>query len=151
MNVFILLIGIILIITTSIIISFIKKNQLNYSLNEETDFNLHSDDSDFIDDKIEFKKVLHSVEEYGENNIDLNYGNNSIDATKEIIRDKDIIKASKKTENYGNIDKEAQKDEIENIIELSQSGLKAVEIAQMLGKGIREVEVIIKLHNINRN
>ncbi|SDY84072.1 hypothetical protein SAMN05660462_01016 [Proteiniborus ethanoligenes] len=149
MNIILLLLGLILIVVTIWMISFNNKTQQNSMQNKSIDFEIKSEDSFFIDNEIEFEEVLNNISENENKNFDLISEEKSYINQEPIEYSKDINRTSSQLTTYAeDIKKDIRDDNIEKIIGLNKSGLKAEEIAKMLGKGIREVEIIIKLYSL---
>lgn len=151
MNIIILFFGLILITVASMIILYNKREKITNI--EEIDL---ANDINLVDsypakNKIHFKNILDNV---NNNNQEILTENQSplLDSTnKELVLIDDSF-VNKNISDY----QEKTKDKIQNysyerIIELSKSGLKTEEIAKITQKGIREVEIILKLQNKKSN
>lgn len=150
MNITILLIGLLLVIVSATTILLNVKSNISEHNSTYDDARINSF---YVKKGNEFEKILDNVNTYDNNkddifndekklsdslnvifnNIDLSHKDNNIIDYKEKIQDESQNKISKK------------------IVELSKSGLRAEEIAKILGKGIREVEIILKFQNKKNN
>lgn len=150
MNTVILLIGLLLIITTMIMILKIKDEK--DSVNKDSLIINEMEETSFLaDDKEEFENIL---------------GNISTDENISDVYNKDVRSSEEKLTSSFNmnlsnisfndednkiifyneeINNELQKNTIEEIVKLSKTGLKVEEIAKISGRGIREVDIILRL------
>lgn len=150
MNTVILLIGLLLIITTMIMILKIKDEK--DSVNKDSLIINEMEETSFLaDDKEEFENIL---------------GNISTDENINDVYNKDVRSSEEKLTSSFNmnlsnisfndednkiifyneeINNELQKNTIEEVVKLSKTGLKVEEIAKISGRGIREVDIILRL------
>lgn len=150
MNTIILLIGLILIIVAIIIILLSRKTHVDedYMTNDVNDIS-HV----FKESEREFEKIINDFNVHDDNNEFVfndekklpNLANMTLENMN--IETKDDNDINYKEELEG----EPQKNNYDRIIELSKSGLRTEEIAKIIGKGIREVEITLKLHNKKKN
>ncbi len=147
MNTIIFFIGLILIIVAIIIILYSRKTHVDedYMTNDTNpvfrenekglkkilnDFNIHDNNNEFVFDDEENLPYLSNM----------TFENMNIETKDDnIINHKEEIEDDPKDNNF------------DRIIELSKSGLRAEEIAKILGRGIREVEITLKFYNRKSN
>lgn len=153
MNIFILLLGVLLVVLSSIAI-FVNSKRKNLKLEEGNIANdINKVISESVEDKTEFETVLNDVNNQLEIDLnqDIDYRLISNQNNKNLIIANDKSNIQDKYESQEEIIDNDRDYVFNKIIELSRSGLKVEEIAKVTKKGIREVEIILKIHSNKSN
>lgn len=153
MNIFILLLGLILIVISTIMIFTNNKRNIIGSEEIEMTNYISKVKSESVEYSNEFENVLNGVNHKLERELydDVDFSLSD----KELIVGNDNDKFQD-NEKYIYESQEELKDNdpikiYNKIIELRRSGLGVEEIAKITEKGIREVEIILKFHNKKSN
>ncbi|KNF08843.1 hypothetical protein CLPU_5c01500 [Gottschalkia purinilytica] len=142
MNIAILLLGVILIIVSIILLSI-------HGTSDEK----HLNDVETMKDQREYKNVENEQDHSFEEIFDIENVN--------IENQKNIKKGLSYSEEKGNNkktkdkivyqNKKLEKDIFNEIMELSRKGMNSQQIAKKLNKGIREVDIILKIRSSKKN
>lgn len=149
MNIVILFIGLFLAIISFVALLLDKKGKKN-NIN---DYNQTYADSkvntNFIENQNGFKEILDNINLYDKNkNYTFDSEKKLSDSLELILNNINISTEDNNSREYEEkIKYESQSNISEKVIELSKSGLRAEEIAKILGKGVREIEIILKFQN----
>lgn len=125
-----------------------SSNYTNYINNNNFDMSNYNMDIKVSEGETNFSKVLDNTKEKIEKQI-LKNEPQKLDSPNDTTDSLAFNQKSKNVIDYRiESGEKFQKNTINKIIELSNAGLKAEEIAKITEKGVREVEIILKLQNI---
>ncbi|WP_352419629.1 hypothetical protein [Proteiniborus sp.] len=154
MNTIILIFGLFLVVISVITILLNNKSKNNNIGEYKLAYDHSKDNSLFTNNGSEFEEILDNINTYSNKNDDaINDEKKGLDS-ENLNLDKICVNYSKDsyvTNFKEEISEDSQNSISKRIVELSNSGLRAEQIAKILGKGIREIEIILKFQHKKSN